>query len=78
MSGVFEEIRGKGLMLGIKMKSDSRAFVAHLRDNHGLLTVAAGDNVIRVLPPLNIEESHITECIEKLSAGAASYTPPEA
>ena len=75
---LFEEIRGKGLMLGIKMKEPavSRDFVAHLRDNHGLLTVAAGENVFRVLPPLVIEESHIAECIEKLSAGAASYKAP--
>ncbi|MBL9070185.1 MAG: aspartate aminotransferase family protein [Sphingopyxis sp.] len=74
---LFEGTRGMGLMLGIKLKSDSRAFVAHLRDNHGLLTVAAGDNVVRILPPLNIEQTHIDECIERLSAGAASYTPPE-
>jgi acetylornithine/N-succinyldiaminopimelate aminotransferase len=72
---LFEEIRGKGLMLGIKMKEAavSRDFVAHLRDHHGLLTVAAGENVFRVLPPLNIDEGHISTCIEKLSAGAASY-----
>jgi acetylornithine/N-succinyldiaminopimelate aminotransferase len=75
---LFESVRGVGLMLGIKLKSDSRAFVAHLRDHHGLLTAAAGDNVVRILPPLNIEESHITECIEKLSAGARSYKVPEA
>ncbi|HEV7341801.1 MAG TPA: aspartate aminotransferase family protein [Sphingopyxis sp.] len=74
---LFESVRGMGLMLGLKLRSDSRAFVAHLRDHHGLLTVAAGDNVVRVLPPLNIEQSHIDEFIEKLSAGAASYTPPE-
>jgi len=75
---LFDEIRGKGLMLGIKLKEPavSRDFVAHLRDNHGLLTVAAGENVFRVLPPLVIEESHIAECIEKLSAGARSYVPP--
>jgi acetylornithine/N-succinyldiaminopimelate aminotransferase len=73
---LFESVRGKGLMLGIKMKSDSRAFVAHARDNHGLLTVAAGENVVRVLPPLNIEEHHISEFIEKLSAAAASYEIP--
>jgi len=73
---LFEEIRGKGLMLGIKMKEPavSRDFVAHLRDNHGLLTVAAGENVFRVLPPLVIDESHITECIEKLSEGARTYS----
>ena len=64
--------------LGIKMKEPavSRDFVAHLRDNHGLLTVAAGENVFRVLPPLIIDESHISECIERLSAGAASYKAP--
>jgi len=75
---LFDSVRGTGLMLGIKLKSDSRAFVAHLRDHHGLLTAAAGDNVVRILPPLNIEESHVTECIEKLSAGARSYKVPEA
>jgi acetylornithine/N-succinyldiaminopimelate aminotransferase len=73
---LFESVRGKGLMLGIKLKTDSRAFVAHARDNHGLLTVAAGENVVRVLPPLNIEEHHIAEFIEKLSAAAASYEIP--
>ena len=74
---LFDEIRGKGLMLGIKLKEPAvaRDFVAHLRDNHGLLTVAAGENVFRVLPPLVIDESHIAECVERLSAGARSYTP---
>ncbi|WP_066719474.1 aspartate aminotransferase family protein [Sphingomonas pituitosa] len=74
---LFEEIRGKGLMLGIKMKDTavSRDFVAHLRDHHGLLTVAAGENVFRVLPPLVIDESHIAEAVDKLSAGARSFAP---
>jgi acetylornithine/N-succinyldiaminopimelate aminotransferase len=72
---LFEEVRGKGLMLGLKLKSDSRAFVAHLRDQHGLLTVGAGENVVRILPPLVIEESHISEFVEKLSAAARSYDP---
>ena len=70
---LFELVRGKGLMLGLKMKQESRPFVAHLRDNHGLLTVAAGDNTVRVIPPLVIDDSHIDEFMEKLSAGAASY-----
>jgi acetylornithine/N-succinyldiaminopimelate aminotransferase len=77
--GVFEEVRGIGLMRGIKLKPavEARAFVAHLRDNHGLLTVSAGENVVRILPPLVIEEHHIAEAIEKLSAGAASYKVAE-
>jgi acetylornithine/N-succinyldiaminopimelate aminotransferase len=66
-----------GLMLGVKLKSDSRAFVNYLR-TRGLLTVAAGDNVMRVLPPLNIEEAHIREFIETLSAAAADYEVPAA
>ena len=70
---LFELVRGKGLMLGLKMKSESRPFVAHLRDNHGLLTVAAGDNTVRVIPPLVIDDSHVEEFMEKLSAGAASF-----
>jgi len=75
--GVFDSVRGMGLMLGIKLKDavEARGFVAHLRDNHGLLTVAAGENVVRILPPLVIEERHIAECVEKLSAGARTYGP---
>jgi acetylornithine/N-succinyldiaminopimelate aminotransferase len=74
---LFESVRGKGLMLGIKMKTDSRAFVNWLR-GQGLLTVAAGDNVMRVLPPLIIDESHIKEFVEGLSAAAAQYEVPAA
>ncbi|MCC2975328.1 aspartate aminotransferase family protein [Sphingomonas sp. PL-96] len=72
---LFEEIRGKGLMLGIKLKADAREFVAHLRDHHQLLTVAAGGNVVRVLPPLVIDEKHIAEAVEKISAGARTFVP---
>ena len=75
---LFVKVRGKGLMLGLVMTHETRAFVAHLRDNHGLLTVAAGENTLRILPPLTIEQSHIDEFIEKLSAGAASYEVPAA
>jgi acetylornithine/N-succinyldiaminopimelate aminotransferase len=74
---MFELVRGKGLMLGFKMKFETRGFVGHLRDNHQLLTVAAGDNTLRLVPPLVIDDSHIEEFFDKLSAGAASYQPPE-
>lgn len=74
---LFELVRGKGLMLGIKMKFETRGFVAHLRDNHHLLTVAAGDNTLRLVPPLVIGDAEIDEFFDKLSAGAASFQPPE-
>jgi acetylornithine/N-succinyldiaminopimelate aminotransferase len=74
---LFESVRGVGLMLGVRMKTDSRAFVNYLRTK-GILTVSAGDNVMRVLPPLNIEEEHIREFVDGLSAAAAEYEVPAA
>ncbi|WP_299327110.1 aspartate aminotransferase family protein [Parasphingopyxis sp.] len=73
---LFEGVRGKGLMLGIKMKVDSKPFVPYLRSK-GLLMVAAAGDVVRVLPPLNIEENHIAEFIELLSDAARDYEPPQ-
>ena len=70
---MFELVRGKGLMLGLKMKVESRPFFVHLRDNHQLLTVAAGDNTLRILPPLVAGDAEFDEFFDKLSAGAASY-----
>jgi len=73
---LFEEVRGKGLLLGLKMKSEPRAFMQHLRDKHRLLTVAAGDNTLRVLPPLVIADAEIDEFFDTLSTGAADFQPP--
>lgn len=75
---LFVEVRGRGLMLGLKLAAEPRGFVAHMRDNHGLLTVSAGDNVVRIVPPLVIGDEHIDEFMEKLSAAAASYQPESA
>ncbi|MBA3862823.1 MAG: acetylornithine transaminase [Erythrobacter sp.] len=74
---LFELVRGKGLMLGLKMTVESRPFFVHLRDHHQLLTVAAGDNTIRIIPPLVVGDAEIDEFFDKLSAGAASFTVPE-
>jgi acetylornithine/N-succinyldiaminopimelate aminotransferase len=45
----------------------------HLRDRHHLLTVAAGDMTLRLLPPLVIGEAEIAEFFDKLSEGCADY-----
>ena len=62
-----------GLLLGLKLKIEPRPFVAHLRDNHHVLTVSGGDQTVRIVPPLVIDDTHIDEFIERLSAGAASF-----
>ncbi len=72
---LFELVRGRGLMLGVKMKVEPREFVAHLRDTHQVLTVSAGDKTLRLVPPLVIDESNIDEVMERLSAAAADYSP---
>jgi len=79
-SDMFTGVRGKGLMIGVTMSDNVvvRDFVGHLRDNHGLLTVAAGDNTLRVLPPLNIGDEEIATFIAKLTAGAADFAKLEA
>jgi len=63
---IIDGIRGKGLMLGIKCKISNIDLCEELR-NEGLLTVAAGDNILRLLPPLNIELEHIHICVNIIS-----------
>jgi len=68
------ELRGKGLLAGIKLpdKIVVREFVARLRDDHQMLTQGAGDNVLRLLPPLIITEDDIKEAVDKLGAAFAA------
>ena len=61
---VVEEIRGVGLMIGIKCRAENRALVKALIDQR-LLSVAAGDNVVRFLPPLIIDETHADDAIQR-------------
>ena len=60
---VMESIRGTGLMLGIKCCVPNLDLMTAFR-NHKLLTVVAGENVLRILPPLNVEISELDEAIE--------------
>jgi acetylornithine/N-succinyldiaminopimelate aminotransferase len=70
---VLSGVRGLGLMLGIECVVPNRDLMAKLRDN-GLLTVAAGDNVLRLLPPLIVEESHIDEAVAILDATCGEWS----
>src|SRR6185312_13458769 len=67
---VFEEVRGQGLLLGLKLKPPVGDFVNAARAQ-GLLTVAAGENVVRILPPLNVSEAEIREAVAMLEQAAA-------
>lgn len=66
-SAKVEEVRGKGLLVGLKLKTGylNKTLAARARDHH-LLIGAAGDNVARMAPPLIIEETHARQAIEAL------------
>ncbi|AXO16605.1 aspartate aminotransferase family protein [Thalassospira indica] len=69
--GFIEEIRGMGLLLGMKTKPANVDVVAKLRE-FNLLTVPAGDNVVRIIPPLNITKTHVDEALVAIDAAAAA------
>jgi acetylornithine/N-succinyldiaminopimelate aminotransferase len=73
---VFAGIRGQGLLLGLKLKVPNTEFVTAVR-KQGLLVVGAGDNVIRLLPPLIIEEAQVREAMAMLSAAAKTFEAKE-
>ncbi|MDP6406736.1 MAG: aspartate aminotransferase family protein [Alphaproteobacteria bacterium] len=70
---VVEEVRGEGLMLGLKVKPTNLDVVTALREA-GLLTVPAGENVVRLLPPLNIESAQIDEAVGIIEQVCAELT----
>jgi len=71
---VFELVRGAGLMLGLKCKVPNGDVIAAARDQE-LIAIPGGDNVVRLLPALNIEDSEITEGVARLSKAAAQVAP---
>jgi acetylornithine/N-succinyldiaminopimelate aminotransferase len=64
---VLESVRGQGLMVGIKCKATNMDVVAAMRERN-VLMVPAGENVARMLPPLNIDASHVEEAVSALDA----------
>jgi acetylornithine/N-succinyldiaminopimelate aminotransferase len=69
---VIEDIRGSGLMMGIKCKVPNTAFVAAVIAEK-MLVIGAGDNVVRLLPPLIVNEADISEAVSKLERACKSF-----
>tara|TARA_B110000438_G_scaffold291865_1_gene329376 strand:+ start:86 stop:1243 length:1158 start_codon:yes stop_codon:yes gene_type:complete len=70
-TAVFEGVRGRGLMIGLKCKVANGDLVARLLEED-MLTVVAGDNVLRLLPPLNVADAEVDLALEKLDVAAQS------
>ena len=57
-SNIIKEVRGVGLLIGLQLKKDQTKFIKKLEENK-LLTIRASENVVRILPPLNVQRSEI-------------------
>src|ERR1700733_2292523 len=65
--GVIEEVRGEGLLIGLKLKVPPATF-ADAALERKLLLIPAGDNVVRVIPPLVVTDEEIAEGVRRLDA----------
>ena len=60
---VIKEIRGRGFLLGIQIHGDQAKFIKKLMDNR-LLTIRAAENVVRILPPLNVKKKELDKALK--------------
>jgi acetylornithine/N-succinyldiaminopimelate aminotransferase len=60
---IIKEIRGRGLLIGIQLHIDQTNFIKKLMENK-LLTIRAAENVVRILPPLNVKKNEIDQAIK--------------
>ncbi len=74
---VLAEVRGEGLIIGLRCVKPVAEVVAAMRDA-GLLAAAAGENVLRLLPPLIVTEADIDEAVARLDKAAGALSPAKA
>ena len=60
---IIKEIRGRGLLIGIQLHKDQSKFIKKLLDNK-LLTIRAAENVVRIVPPLNVKKSELDQALK--------------
>ncbi len=69
---IIKQIRGKGLLIGIQLYKDQNKFIKKLMDNK-LLTIRAAENVIRILPPLNVKKKEIDQAIKIINKVCSEF-----
>jgi acetylornithine/N-succinyldiaminopimelate aminotransferase len=69
---IIKEIRGKGLLIGIQLNFDQSKFIKSLEKNY-LLTIRAAENVIRILPPLNVKKNEVDLALKILKKVCREY-----
>ena len=69
---LIKQIRGKGLLIGIQLHKDQTLFIKKLMENK-LLTIKAAENVIRILPPLNVKKSEIDIALKVINKVCSEF-----
>ena len=69
---VIKEIRGRGFLIGLRLHKNQIDFIKKLMDNK-LLTIKAAENVIRILPPLNVKKSELNQALKIITKVCSSY-----
>jgi acetylornithine/N-succinyldiaminopimelate aminotransferase len=65
---VIVDVRGKGLLIGVKLVPNNREFMGWARDGQHLLVAGGGDNCVRILPPLNLTLEEAREAMARFEA----------
>ncbi len=74
---IVREVRGKGLLVGIALNPNNRGFMATARQQR-ILLAGGGDNIVRILPPLNITANEVEEVLDRFDATCAALIMAEA
>ena len=69
---IIKEVRGRGLLIGLQLNFDQTKFIQQLINNR-LLTIRAAENVIRILPPLNVKKSEINFALKIIRKVCKNY-----
>jgi len=69
---IIKEIRGRGFLIGLKLHKDQTNFIKNLMQNK-LLTIRAAENVVRILPPLNVKKSEIDKALKIINKVCLHY-----
>jgi len=69
---IIKEVRGVGLLIGLQLHNDQTKFIQKLMDNK-LLTIRAAENVVRILPPLNVKKEEINIAINVIKKVCFTY-----
>jgi len=70
--GIIKQIRGRGFLIGIQLHEDQTNFIKKLMENK-LLTIRASENVVRVLPPLNVKKSELDEALKIINKVCSQF-----